>query len=133
MSVRCRRVRAGVEREYGGSGWEDSKHGCLHEFLDTADRHVPRIACAGAAESVEEAAARGSRAVAPVLASHPEPGEPGTSGPLSALGPWFLLDAAQSAADDGDPVVGFLESFSHDREISGVPFRGDGPVEFSEW
>src|SRR5208282_4961982 len=129
MPPRQGRGREGIRR----SGWEDSIHGCLHEFLDTADRDVSLRACAGAAESVEEAAARGSRAVAPVLASHPEPGEPGTSGPLSAIGPWFLLDAAQSAADDGDPVVGFLGSFSRDRKLSGVPVRGDGPVGFSEW
>src|SRR5271157_4125643 len=76
MPPRQGRGREGIRR----SGWEDSKHGCLHEFLDTADRDVPKSACAGAAESVEEAAARGSCAVAPVLASHPEHGEPGTAG-----------------------------------------------------
>src|SRR5208283_4963770 len=73
------------------SGWEDSKHGYLHEFLDTADRDVPLRARAPAAESLEEAVARGPCAVAAVLASHPEPGNPGSSGPLSAIGPWLLL------------------------------------------
>src|SRR5208337_175690 len=129
MPPRQGRGREGIRR----SGWKDSEHGCLHEFLDTADGDVPLRARAPAAESLEEAVARGSCAVAAVLASHPEPGEPGTAGPLSAIGPWFLLDTAQSAADDGDPIVGFLGSFSRYRELSGVPVRGDGPVGFSEW
>ena len=93
-------------------------------------RSPPRRA--PAAESLEEAVARGPCAVAAVLASHPEPGDPGSSGPLSAIGPWLLLDAAQSAADDGDPIVGFLGSFSQYRELSGVPVRGAGPLEFSQ-
>ena len=48
------------------------------------------------------------RAARPVLAGHPEHGHPGAAGPLSAVDPGLLLDAAQPALDAGDPRPGLL-------------------------
>src|SRR5271157_1421793 len=104
--VRCRLVAAGLEECSGSirqSGWEDSKHGCLHEFLVAAHRYLSPSASCQETERLAQAHARRSKGVAPLLASDPESGHPGTSRPLSAIGPGLLLDPAEPSVDDVHP------------------------------
>ncbi len=122
----------GGARRKPPSGWEDSKHGCLHELFGAIDRLFPGCAPSPATQRLAEASARRPDAVAPVLAGDSEPGRSGAAGSLPAIDPGLLLDASESAPDDGDPLVGFLRSVPEDRQLRGLPVCGDGPLGFSE-
>ena len=115
------------------SGWEDSKHGCLHELLGAVDRRASRLRLLPGSPASGGSVCMEDRTQLPrfwPVIQNLVVQELRVRYQRSILG--FFWTLLESAPDDGDPLVGLLGDVQEGRPLRGLPVRGDGPLGIPE-